>query len=183
MKILLRSLIILVAAALVVVATSAALQAPGVQSLLTSRGEHGARLLPELSFGAQPGGRGFAPGAGNALPAPASTAGVAAQAGGGNAPASSSGAQASGAQASGAQASGAPVAGAQAAGAPAAGARPQLGEGGRGGGRNAINLAGWPTVAQNLVIVVVLALAVAAVGYVVSRLRPRRRSLDAPSLP
>lgn len=51
--------------------------------------------------------------------------------------------------------------------------RPQRGE---GGGESGGNLAGLFEVAKNLVIVMIVSLAIAAVGFVAKRMRPQRRA-------
>ena len=150
MKILLRTLIILLAAAVVTGATLGALQVPAVQSWISSSqgGErHGPPAgMAEGQFGGAPAFTGE--GADTTAPntAAPNTAAVGTDQGASTVAAGTAATTAS-----------APV-------------RPMRGEGGRPGG----NLEGLVEVGKNLGIVVAVSLAIAALGWVSKRLRPHR---------
>ena len=147
MKILLRTLIILLAAAVVTGATLGALQVPTVQSWIGSS-QGGERHGPPagVAEGQFPGSPDFTEGA-DADAAALSPAG--------------------GTNVTAASAAGTAAAG-TAAGAPT---RPMRGE---GGGRPGGNLQGLVEVGKNLGIVVAVSLAIAAAGWVGKRVRPHR---------
>ncbi len=150
MKILLRTLIILLAAAVVTGATLGALQVPTVQSWIGSS-QGGERHGPPagVAEGQFPGSPDFTEGAD-------ADAAALSPAGGTNVTAASA-----------ASAAGTAAAG-TAAGAPT---RPMRGE---GGGRPGGNLQGLVEVGKNLGIVVAVSLAIAAAGWVGKRVRPHR---------
>jgi len=151
MKILLRTLIILLAAAVVTGATLGALQVPAVQSWISSS-QGGERHGPPagVAEGQFPGSPDFSEGADT-------DAAALSPAGGTNVTAASAAGAASTDSAAG-----------TAAGAPT---RPMRGE---GGGRPGGNLQGLIEVGKNLGIVVAVSLAIAALGWVSKRLRPHR---------
>lgn len=156
MKILWRTLIILLAAAVVTGATLGAMQMPAVQTWIQSQGGgHGGP--PGMAGGEFAGRPEMAEATGAETAAAADAAG------------SEDAAVAS-----------APVLAAsddEAAAATGAGTRPMRGEG--GGHNSGGNLQGLVEVAKNFGIVVAASLAIAAVGWAGKRLRPHRRAAAA----
>ena len=166
MKILLRTLMILLAAAVVTGATLGALQVPAVQSWISSS-QGGERHGPPagMTAGTTEGQSGEFPAFSEGTD---TTAAASSPAGSTSVAAASTDSTAGAADGSTAAASTAAASTAAAAGAPT---RPMRGE---GGGRPGGNLQGLLEVGKNLGIVVVVSLVIGAAGWVGKRFRPHR---------